>query len=184
MLPCGIGLLSLCLMAGNIIKNISLVIAWWGVCRYRWLDIWRSQREGGKGKSTGVPLKSRPVAVGHLAGTPAFKRPARIRDKLNIHLSSLAWTFCDFAPRVMIAVWKTAVAIRGRHQETLKLFWDWSFCQRHWTLISFWPEQLVEESCLLLLRWKLIVHLDREFEEDVPSIKAHLTYDRMELTGS
>ena len=36
-------------------------------------------------------------------------------------LLDLACTFCDFAPSVMIAVWKMAVATIGRHQETLEI---------------------------------------------------------------
>ena len=35
------------------------------------------------------------------------------------------------------------------------------------------PEQLVEEGQLLSLCWELVVHLDRELEEDVPG-KMHL----------
>ena len=98
--------------------------------------------EGGREKSTAVPRMFLRAVFQRLAGTPAThcktwslidlkKSPSAsglgtcnpTQDmgwrKDNI-LLDLACTFCDFNPSMMIAVWKTAVATIGRHQETLE----------------------------------------------------------------
>ena len=98
--------------------------------------------EGGREKSTAVPRMFLRAVFQRLAGTPATQcktwSPADLKKSISKWVGDLkpntrhgwrkdnivvdlACTFCDFAPSVMIAVWKTAVATIGRHQETLEI---------------------------------------------------------------
>ena len=99
--------------------------------------------EGGREKSTAVPRMFLRAVFQRLAGTPATQYKTWPLINLEKVLQQVGWgicnptqdmgwrkdnivldlacTFCDFAPSVMIAVWKTVVATIGKHQETLEI---------------------------------------------------------------